>query len=141
MFKITATADGCYKNEKEKLIIYTGEDIANTEVREKGTTVYHGFVNREITLDKFYTKVASTGDLYGLNFGNADDGNFTCVYFDGRNFSDIIGVDQKYTVGTFIEPVKDSSNPQKQQMGSVTLTGKPSLTSSFTVPSLIKRVP
>ncbi len=124
VFKITATADGCYKNEKEKLIIYTGEDIANTEVREKGTTVYHGFVNREITLDKFYTKVASTGDLYGLNFGNADDGNFTCVYFDGRNFSDIIGVDQKYTVGTFIEPVKDSSNPQKQQMGSVTLTGK-----------------
>ena len=124
VFKITATADGCYKNEKEKLIIYTGEDIANTEVREKGTTVYHGFVNREITLDKFYTKVASTGDLYGLNFGNADDGNFTCVYFDGRNFSDIIGVNQKYTVGTFIEPVKDSSNPQKQQMGSVTLTGK-----------------
>ncbi len=133
VFRIVATPNGCYENEKEKLIIYTGEDIAKTEVREKGTTVYHSFVNRETTLDNPYSKVSSTGDLYGLNFGDADDGSYTCVYSGGRNFTDIIGVNQKYTVGTFIEPVKDSSNPQKQQMASVTLTGKSGFHGTVTI--------
>lgn len=138
---------GCYTGVKTGLKLEVGTDLASTQVREAETSRWRSFTDREIQLNRDYTKLTDSGDnQYGLNFSSDDNKGDTNLYYGGEDPSNIIkfqaagSTGGNYKVIRYEDPVRDKDNPQSQMLANVTLQGMNGYYGKVTIYIPIKNV-
>ena len=123
--KFTIEGQGCYTGKKQHLVLKTGQDIADGQVRERGYNDYLNFVDRTLRLADRYGATEDSDDPYGLklNKTTTHDRKGVSVYHTVNGSRQIIALDSKYTVVEYTDPDYSQEGSQKEIYASVTIQG------------------